>query len=77
MVQARIDGGIHESPKSLNLICGIPSRIQGLNDCDELQTPEGWALVTDAKRIKGFYSNLIENRQMISRAVTEHLDLFH
>ena len=29
------------------------------------------------KRIKGFYSNLIENRQMISRAVTEHLDLFH
>ena len=28
-------------------------------------------------RIKGFYSNLIENRQMISRAVTEHLDHFH
>ena len=40
---------ILEDPKSLNLVCGIPSRIQGLNDCDELQTLEGWALVTDAK----------------------------
>ena len=29
------------------------------------------------KKIKVFYSNMIENRQMISRAVTEHLDLFH
>ena len=29
------------------------------------------------KRIKGFYSNMIENRQMISRAVTKHLDHFH
>ena len=46
---SRIDGGIHENPESLNLVCGIPSRILGLNDCDELQTPEGWALVTDAK----------------------------
>ena len=44
-----IDGSIHENPESLNLVCGIPSRILGLNDCDELQTPEGWALVTDAK----------------------------
>ncbi|QHO27785.1 uncharacterized protein DS421_7g211030 [Arachis hypogaea] len=46
---SRIDGGIHEDPESLNLVCGIPSRILGLNSCDELQTPEGWALVTDAK----------------------------
>ena len=29
------------------------------------------------KRINGFYSDMIENRQMISRAVTEHLDHFH
>jgi len=29
------------------------------------------------KRITGFYSDMIENRQMISRAVTEHLDHFH
>ena len=29
------------------------------------------------KRINGFYSSMIENRQTISRAVTEHLDLFH
>ena len=28
-------------------------------------------------RTKEFYSDMIENRQMISRAVTEHLDLFH
>ena len=28
------------------------------------------------KRITGFYPNLIENWQMISRAVTEHLDHF-
>ena len=60
-----MDGGIYEDPESLtlsvvfrvgswesgksNLVCGIPSRIPVLNDCDELQTPEGWALVTDAK----------------------------
>ena len=37
-----------ESGKS-NLVCGIPSRIPVLNDCDELQTPKGWALVTNAK----------------------------
>ena len=29
------------------------------------------------KRIKGFYSNLIENRQMISRAVTERVEHYH
>ena len=37
-----------ESGRS-NLVCGILSRIQWLNDCDVLQTPEGGALVTDAK----------------------------
>ncbi|KAL4380903.1 hypothetical protein AHAS_Ahas04G0080000 [Arachis hypogaea] len=43
-LETRIDGGIQENPEGLNLVCGILSRIQGLNDCDELQTPEGWAL---------------------------------
>ena len=46
---SRIDGGIHENPESLNLVCGIPSRIPGLNDCDELQTHDCGVLVTDAK----------------------------
>ena len=40
---SRIDGGIHENPESLNLVCGIPSRIQGLDDCDEFQIRECWA----------------------------------
>ena len=26
-----------------NLVCGIPSRIQRLDDCDEFQTHKGWA----------------------------------
>ena len=29
------------------------------------------------KRINEFYSDMIENQQLISRAVTEHLDHFH
>ncbi|KAL4391050.1 hypothetical protein AHAS_Ahas03G0206300 [Arachis hypogaea] len=29
------------------------------------------------KRINGFYFDMIENQQLISRAVTEHLDHFH
>ena len=37
-----------ESGKS-NLVCGIPSRIPVMNDCDVLQTRKCWALVTDAK----------------------------
>ncbi|KAL4276805.1 hypothetical protein AHAS_Ahas20G0243900 [Arachis hypogaea] len=34
-------GSILENLESLNLVCGIPSRIQGLDDCDELQTHKG------------------------------------
>ncbi|QHO27781.1 Ulp1 protease family, carboxy-terminal domain protein [Arachis hypogaea] len=60
-----IDGGIYEDPESLtlsvvfrvgswesgksHLVCGIPSRIPIMNDCDVLQTCKCWALVTDAK----------------------------
>ncbi|QHO43420.1 uncharacterized protein DS421_5g162670 [Arachis hypogaea] len=56
----KIDGGIHEDPESLtlsvvfrvgswesgksHLVCGIPSRIPVMNDCDVLQTRKCWAV---------------------------------
>ena len=65
-----------ESGRS-NLVCGILSRIQWLNDCDVLQTPSRRGVSDRRKRITGFYSGLIENRQMDSRAVTGCVEHFH
>ncbi|QHO11540.1 Protein FAR-RED ELONGATED HYPOCOTYL [Arachis hypogaea] len=59
-----IDGGIHENSESLNLVCGIPSRIQGLNDYDELQTRECWAsLIQFVKQ----YDNCLGSREQAER----------
>ena len=65
-----------ESGRS-NLVCGILSRIQWLNDCDVLQTPSRRGVSDRRKRITGFYFGLIENRQMDSRAVTGCVEHFH
>ncbi|QHO42062.1 Adenine phosphoribosyltransferase [Arachis hypogaea] len=87
---AYIDGGIYEDPESLtlsvvfrvgswesgksHLVCGIPSRIPVMNDCDVLQTLTCWALVTDAK--EGFYSSRSGNQPVISRTVTDRTGYF-
>ena len=49
-----------------------------MNECDELQTPEGWALVTDAKESLDSIPVGEGTKPVISRTVTECMSIsFH